>query len=135
MRARLPLLPALIAVVAVLTGCGGNDEQPAGSARAATTRLSVQVTGARPDPLEVTFACGGGTPCKRERVDALADVAAPPDPARACTEIYGGPERAHVTGTIEGRAVDVTVARSDGCGIADYEALFAALGRKPPLAR
>jgi len=39
-----------------------------------------------------------------------------------------------VTGTLQGRPVDVTVARSDGCGIADYEALFAALGREPPLA-
>ena len=28
----------------------------------------------------------------------------------------------------------MTVTRADGCGIADYEALFAALGRKPPLA-
>ena len=47
---------------------------------------------------------------------------------------YGGPERAHMTGVLEGRSVDVTLTRSDGCGIADYEALFAALGRKPPLA-
>ena len=58
----------------------------------------------------------------------------PPDPARACTQVYGGPEEAHVTGTLEGKPVDVTVTRSDGCGIADYERLFEALGRKPPLA-
>ena len=57
-----------------------------------------------------------------------------PRPQRACTQQYGGPEKAHVTGTLEGRAVDVTLTRADGCGIADYEALFAALGRKPPLA-
>ena len=47
---------------------------------------------------------------------------------------YGGPEKAHMTGTLEGKPVDVEVTRSDGCGIADYEALFAALGRNPPLA-
>ena len=53
---------------------------------------------------------------------------------RACTQIYGGDERAHVTGTLEGRRVDVTFARRDGCGIADYDALFAALERPAPLA-
>jgi hypothetical protein len=39
-----------------------------------------------------------------------------------------------VTGTVDGGPVDVTLARSDGCGIAAYEALFAAFGREPPLA-
>ena len=47
---------------------------------------------------------------------------------RACTELYGGPETAHVTGTLGGEAVDVTITRNDGCGVADYEALFEALG-------
>ena len=53
---------------------------------------------------------------------------------RACTEQYGGPETAHLTGTLAGEPVDVTVTRSDGCGIADYEALFRALGVEPLLA-
>ena len=39
-----------------------------------------------------------------------------------------------MTGTLEGAPVDVTITRSNGCEIADYEALFAALGRKPPIA-
>jgi hypothetical protein len=134
MRAHLPLVVTLLAAGALIGGCGGGDEQPAGAPPAASTRLAVQVTGAHPDPLELTFACGGDKPCKDSQLAALAKVAEPPDPARACTEIYGGPEQAHVTGTLAGRAVDVTVARSDGCGIADYEALFKALGRKPPLA-
>ena len=53
---------------------------------------------------------------------------------RACTLQYGGPERAHVTGTLEGEPVDVTIDRADGCGISAYDKLFAALGRRPPLA-
>ena len=39
---------------------------------------------------------------------------------RACTQIYGGPETAHVTGTIDGRKVDRRFARTNGCEIADF---------------
>lgn len=49
---------------------------------------------------------------------------------RLCTEIYGGPQRAAFEGRIAGRSVDVTIERSDGCGIADWSALSWLLG--PP---
>lgn len=50
---------------------------------------------------------------------------------RACTEIYGGPQIARVTGTIGGKSVDATISRSDGCGIADWQALGSLLGPPP----
>ena len=62
-------------------------------------------------------------------------VAEAGDEKRACTLQYGGPEKATVTGTLEGEEVDLQLDRADGCGIADYEALFAAFGREPPIAR
>ena len=34
-----------------------------------------------------------------------------------CTEIYGGPQRARVVGTVNGRRVWATFARSNGCEI------------------
>jgi hypothetical protein len=132
MRRLVRLLPALL-VATTLAACG-EDEQPAGGGRADTTRLSVHVTGAGPDSLSIDLRCGGSEPCDRAQLDKLAAVAEPADPTRACTMQYGGPEKAHMTGTLEGKPVDVEVTRSNGCGIADYEALFAALGRKPPLA-
>jgi hypothetical protein len=49
----------------------------------------------------------------------------PPDPNRACTQIYGGPETARVTGTVEGRRVDRVFRRNDGCGISDWDKLKA----------
>jgi hypothetical protein len=52
------------------------------------------------------------------------------DPGRICTEIYGGPQHARITGTIVGAPVDISVARSDGCGIGDWEQLEWLLG--PP---
>jgi hypothetical protein len=133
MRRFARLLPALLAATA-LAACGADDEQAASPAPADTTQLRVQVTGAGPDPVSVELSCGGAEPCDESRLHKLSGVVKPDDPARACTQQYGGPERAHVTGTLAGRPVDATVTRENGCGIADYEALFSALGRKPPLA-
>jgi len=44
-----------------------------------------------------------------------------------CTEIYGGPQLATVTGTIDGETIDTTVDRANGCGIDDWDRLLAAL--------
>jgi hypothetical protein len=144
MRPRAALLPAcacrrswLSALLAatLLSACGAGDEQRAASAPADTTRLTVEVTGTGAAAKRIELRCGATRPCERAGIDKLETLADPDAPARACTEQYGGPETARMRGTLEGDPVDVTVTRSDGCGIADYEALFVALGRKPPLAR
>jgi len=49
----------------------------------------------------------------------------PPPQNRACTFIYGGPETSRVTGTLEGRRVDRTFNRADGCAISEWEQLKA----------
>ena len=134
MRCIAGLLSALLLSV-VLLACGADDERPAATAPVDTTRLVVEVTGAGPDPQRIELRCGGAEPCEQSSVDRLAALAERDDPAAACTQQYGGPEQAHMTGTLDGEPVDATFARSDGCAIADYEALFAALGRKPPLGR
>lgn len=41
----------------------------------------------------------------------------------ACTQIYGGPETARITGTWRGAPVDATVSRTDGCQIARWNGL------------
>lgn len=45
----------------------------------------------------------------------------------ACTEIYGGPETATITGTIDDQSVDTSVDRANGCGISDWDDLLGAL--------
>ncbi len=123
------LAPAVLALA--LAACGDDAETtatPSATPSAAPADLTVAVTEAG-DPQ--TFTCGDG--CDPA---ALAKaIAGTKDTMRACTELYGGPETAHVTGTLDGEAVDVTITRNDGCGVADYEALFEALGVEPPLAR
>jgi hypothetical protein len=123
--ARLARLLPVVLAVAAMAGCG-DDEQPAAPADA--TQLNVEVTEAASQPIRMTLRCGGS--CDVARLDEALKQ----DPARACTLQYGGPEKAHVTGTVGGRPVDVTIDRADGCGIAAYETLFTAFGRKPPLA-
>jgi hypothetical protein len=126
MRRLACLLPALL-LVAVFAGCGGDDEQPA-SAPADSTELRVEVTQAASQPIRMTLRCGGDCDL------AALKQALKKDPTRACTLQYGGPEKARVTGTLDGKPVDVTVDRADGCGITAYQTLFTAFGRQPPLA-
>ncbi len=44
-----------------------------------------------------------------------------PDPGRVCTQIYGGPERARISGRIGTREVARSFSRADGCRIADWD--------------
>jgi hypothetical protein len=125
------LLPLILAT-AFLAGCGDDDEQTASPPPANETRLTIEVGGAGVDPQTIELDCVTD-PCDEGKLKKLAIVTKPPDGATACTQLYGGPEEAHVTGTLRGEPVDRTINRADGCGIAAYEALFDALGRKPPV--
>ncbi|GLB68332.1 SSI family serine proteinase inhibitor [Arthrobacter mangrovi] len=51
-----------------------------------------------------------------------------PDPNRACTQQYGGPQQARVTGTIDGREVNKTFTLTDGCKISEWNAMQDLLG-------
>lgn len=51
-------------------------------------------------------------------------------PGMMCTQQYGGPEVAKVTGTIGDRRIHAMINRTDGCGIAEWNLLQALLG--PP---
>ena len=46
-----------------------------------------------------------------------------PEVGRQCSQQYAGPEWARIRGVVNGRKVDLTIARNNGCGIADWRAL------------
>ncbi|MER7345940.1 SSI family serine proteinase inhibitor [Streptomyces aurantiacus] len=71
-----------------------------------------------------------------ERLDQLAangtDPFEPVPGDALCTEQYGGPETAHITGTWQGRAVDAEFSRTDGCRIARWDGLVPVLPASGP---
>lgn len=55
-------------------------------------------------------------------LEKLADLVNPSsNPARVCTEIYGGPQRAQVSGLLRGQAVLLEFSRSNGCLISQWD--------------
>ncbi len=67
--------------------------------------------GTHPDP---AAAC--------EILAAHGDLALPPVPKNvACTEIYGGPDKATVSGTWRGQRVRSTFSRVNGCEISRWD--------------
>jgi hypothetical protein len=119
---RLLIVP-LLAVA--LAACGGSDgQQPAGSA-------STPVTTAAPSntQLTVTYWADPSTssaPTVTTVTAAGSATAATFDPVpadQACTQIYGGPEKATVKGTLNGVPVDGTFTRANGCEIARWDTM------------
>ena len=54
-----------------------------------------------------------------------------PGPPKLCTQQYGGPQVAVVTGSINGRPVNVTFRGTDGCEISRWRAMAPLLGGTP----
>lgn len=50
------------------------------------------------------------------------------DPDEICTEIYGGPQRAEVSGTLHGDPVDARFSRHNGCAIERWDTAAFLLG-------
>ncbi|MFJ9827007.1 SSI family serine proteinase inhibitor [Streptomyces sp. NPDC101160] len=140
-----PLLLATVAASAV--GVGPLPPLPLLSAPAPATSLTVSIERSGYAEADGTFRleCGGsegsgGTAapggthpaaenaCKRleqlTRAGGGADdpFAAVPE-GQMCTEQYGGPATAHITGTWQGRTVDARFSRVNGCEIDRWENL------------
>lgn len=112
--------------------------------RPAEIDLTIRLTEA-PDAIEHVFrlAAADGHPSAASTVPdpeaALAaverfgeDIFFPkPGPPRLCTQQYGGPQVAVVTGSFHGRTVNARFQRTDGCEIARWKAMAALLGGTP----
>jgi hypothetical protein len=112
-----------IVLAAAVAGCGSGD----GSASSGlTARLTIT---AWPQGADAgrgrtwTLRCGptGGThPSRARACTRLTAVDAPFRPVprtMVCTQIYGGPEEALVTGTFRGRSIKARFNRTNGCEI------------------
>ena len=66
--------------------------------------------------------------CRLIRRGVLRRVVRDQKSRRLCSQIYGGPQRARITGTVDGGRVNLTITRTDGCGTADWDRLETLLG-------
>jgi hypothetical protein len=114
-------LSAVALLIAALAACGGNDDGRGGNGAPAVD-LVISVTTPEGNR-ETRLQCDAGARGRRcEIARRLADfLAAEPPRDRVCTEIYGGPETAHVRGTIGERGIDRRFSKTNGCEIADWE--------------
>jgi hypothetical protein len=146
MRAAVATLLALLALPAAAAGAlaassPSVDGRPAAAAPA--VRLTVDYVRGRGSRHQIAHVrctgsvartdgflrrVGAGRACARARA-IVGLLAGQPDPHRACSQIYGGPERALVTGSIGPRRVRHGFARTNGCGIADWRRAMPLLPR------
>ncbi len=63
----------------------------------------------------------------RETRNRAASPFAPVEQDAMCTYIYGGPQTARITGTWQGRTIDASFERTNGCEIARWDRLTPAL--------
>jgi Subtilisin inhibitor-like len=100
----------------------------AGAAASGTTSLRIRIWPDGPGGRSSMFTLrcdpiGGTHPRRVEACRVLASLKDPfaPVPANmGCTQIYGGPQVAIVTGTFRGRRVWARFKRNDGCQIARW---------------
>jgi len=143
-RASRVLVAAVLAIAAaaivVLASSGSGGVSPTASPTAATLTVTfsrrpgarsvahLRCRGSRATADGFLRAVGARRACAHARgISGL--LTSGPDPHRACTEIFGGPERALVTGRIGDRRVRRSFKRTDGCEVADWHRAMPLLPR------
>jgi hypothetical protein len=123
-------------LVLLLAACGGDDAggglQPgAGDSLQPTDDLVVeQDLGDGSTPQRWTLGCRpavtGDHPQAEQACAHLADLDEPFAPLpddQFCTEVYGGPQTARVTGVWAGEPVELSLSRTNGCQISQWDGL------------
>jgi hypothetical protein len=131
----LPLLGGIacaqVTDPSVPAGRSGADQGAGGGVSQSDDDLLVRVDRGDGSPVEEwTLSCLGvvagshpeaGPACAH--LARLDDPFAPLPGDIVCTEQYGGPQTAHVTGRWNGEPVDLELSRTDGCRIAQWDSL------------
>jgi Subtilisin inhibitor-like len=132
--ALLALLALLLAACASPSGGDGADgsgDPAGGGISQADDDLLVQVDlGDGTPAADWTLSCVGGASGSHPQAEAacahlagLEEPFAPLPDDVVCTEQFGGPQTARVTGRWDGEPVDLELSRADGCRIAQWDSL------------
>jgi len=117
MRLAVLTLAALAA-----TGCMNRSSSDSADAATPTAdlQISLSIRGSEAPSKLWTLRCPPGgtlpdaaTACRK--LGQIADPFAPVPKDTACTQIYGGPEIADVSGTFNGKHVETQFSRGNGC--------------------
>ncbi|WP_411081720.1 SSI family serine proteinase inhibitor [Streptomyces sp. cmx-18-6] len=137
----VPALPSFLGGGSQDDGGDGNGDGGVNGPAVERTRLTVTVersgVAGADGTFELTCEPTGGThPQRQAACDRLAEAGATragrqlfratPE-GSMCTMIYGGDASARIVGTWDGRPVDTTVTRGDGCEIARWNSLVPVL--------
>ncbi len=122
-------VPLLLAAACGTVGGGGDGGPgPGDGSPGRTTALTIVVkdgTGGAGHTYSLECDPAGGTHPDPEAacrvLSEMRDPFAPVPPGVMCTEIYGGPQTATVTGTFRGEPVHARFSRTDGCQIARWD--------------
>jgi hypothetical protein len=145
-----PLVALAFSVLVLPVGCASQVAQPSGPTPGDTT-MPVTPSSPTPSPQSTPTEAGdtdltivvndgsgsavtwrltchppGGTHPNPEAacrvLEANGTAALPPVPNdKACTQIYGGPETADISGTWQGKPIKSKFARNDGCQISRWK--------------
>jgi hypothetical protein len=117
----------LLAVGAPSVAAGGGDTALTISVWPDERRSEVHRYSLRCEPAGGTLPRAAAA-CARLAAGGIA-LFAPPPKEQVCIEIYGGPQRAIVKGTVAGRRIWVSVRRRDGCEVERWRKLAFLLPR------
>ena len=120
---------ALTALVLLVAGCGDEEDaasgDPSGDGDAElTVTLDPDGPGGPEKEASEEVSCEEASedPGCRAVQDLDASDFDPPPADQPCTEIFGGPDVATVTGELDGERIDAELSRSNGCEIERFDA-------------
>jgi hypothetical protein len=129
---RTLLAVACSVALAALSGCGGETAGGTGSTAAPRTSLTIEIYPQGPGGSLATYELqcdptGGSLPDPPAACDEIgkldADAFAPVPEDTMCSQQFGGPQLAKVTGRLGGETIGAQFARTDGCQIARWDRL------------
>jgi hypothetical protein len=123
-------VPLALICAPLLVACG--SEQAAAPGGLANLVVRVDEDGAKgPETArELKLQCEASSDsgaCRAASGVTDADLAPTPG-GQACTQLYGGPQTASISGTLRGEHVDARFSRRNGCEIARWEHVQPLLG-------
>ncbi len=130
-----PIFAPVIGAALLGAGCAGAPSPGSSQVRA---DVSVVIQDPQGSPVSYVIRCDDGEASVRggaqiDAADACRALARPavqnrlvrgPSPEQVCTQVYGGPQTAMLSGTLDGQSVSTVVTRDDGCGIGDWDNLL-----------